>query len=147
MRRDKTLKVCANHLSELFVQGRQRCQPTELTLIVSADMKLSPNVGSDRSWVWNAGADYAEGEPTAETLAIRFGNAESERKALRPAADGALWADMADANLFKEAFESAQERNAKAGGSTEEADAGAAPLAVNVGTPVLQCYTRGACSG
>lgn len=47
-------------------------------MLVSADMKLSPNVGSDRSWVWNAGADYAEGEPTAETLAIRFGTAESE---------------------------------------------------------------------
>lgn len=45
---------------------------------VSADMKLSPNVGSDRSWVWNVLADYAEGEPTAETLAIRFGNSESE---------------------------------------------------------------------
>ena len=41
-------------------------------------MKLSPNVGSDRSWVWNVLADYAEPEPSAETLAIRFGNAESE---------------------------------------------------------------------
>jgi Ran-binding protein 1 len=40
-------------------------------------MKLSPNVGSDRSWVWNVVADYAEGEPSAETLAIRFGNSES----------------------------------------------------------------------
>ena len=41
-------------------------------------MKLSPNVGSDRSWVWNVAADYAEGEASAETLAIRFGNSESE---------------------------------------------------------------------
>jgi hypothetical protein len=41
-------------------------------------MKLSPNVGSDRSWVWNVPADYSEGEPSAETLAIRFGNSESE---------------------------------------------------------------------
>lgn len=59
MRRDKTLKVCANHY-------------------VVPDMKLSPNVGSDRSWVWNAAADVSEGEPEAQTLAIRFANSESE---------------------------------------------------------------------
>ncbi|KAF3483467.1 uncharacterized protein GIQ15_02791 [Arthroderma uncinatum] len=74
MRRDKTLKVCANHY-------------------VVPDMKLSPNVGSDRSWVWNAAADVSEGEPEAQTLAIRFANSEN-------------------ANLFKEAFEKAQEENA-----------------------------------
>lgn len=59
MRRDKTLKVCANHY-------------------VTPDMKLSPNVGSDRSWVWNVAADVSEGEPEAQTLAIRFGNSESK---------------------------------------------------------------------
>lgn len=41
-------------------------------------MKLSANVGSDRSWVWNAAADVSEGEPEAQTLAIRFANSESE---------------------------------------------------------------------
>ena len=40
-------------------------------------MKLAPNVGSDRSWVWNAAADVSEGEPEPQTLAIRFGNSES----------------------------------------------------------------------
>jgi hypothetical protein len=44
---------------------------------VTQDMALSPNVGSDRSWVYNVAADVAEGEPTAETLAIRFANSES----------------------------------------------------------------------
>ncbi len=44
---------------------------------VSSAMNLAPNVGSDRSWVWNVAADYAEGEPTAETLAIRFANSDS----------------------------------------------------------------------
>ncbi|KAI9820955.1 MAG: hypothetical protein M1832_003427 [Thelocarpon impressellum] len=73
MRRDKTLKVCANHY-------------------VVPDMKLSPNVGSDRSWVWNASADVSEGEPEAQTLAIRFANSEN-------------------ANLFKEAFIKAQQEN------------------------------------
>lgn len=64
MRRDKTLKVCANHY-------------------VVPDMKLSPNVGSDRSWVWNAGADVSEGEPEAATLAIRFANSESKSSPAR----------------------------------------------------------------
>ncbi|KAF9894585.1 hypothetical protein FE257_006471 [Aspergillus nanangensis] len=75
MRRDKTLKVCANHY-------------------IVPDMKLSPNVGSDRSWVWNATADVSEGEPEAATLAIRFGNSDN-------------------ANLFKDAFEKAQKENEK----------------------------------
>jgi hypothetical protein len=44
---------------------------------VVPEMKLSPNVGSDRSWVWNAAADVSEGEPEAVTLAIRFANSES----------------------------------------------------------------------
>lgn len=73
MRRDKTLKVCANHY-------------------VVPEMKLSPNVGSDRSWVWNAAADVSEGEPEPQTLAIRFANPEN-------------------ANLFKEAFIKAQQDN------------------------------------
>ena len=41
-------------------------------------MKLSPNVGSDRSWVYNTPADVSEGEARPELLAIRFAN--SERK-------------------------------------------------------------------
>ncbi|PHH68395.1 hypothetical protein CDD80_7549 [Ophiocordyceps camponoti-rufipedis] len=73
MRRDKTLKVCANHY-------------------IVPEMKLSPNVGSDRSWVWNAAADVSEGEPEAVTLAIRFANSDN-------------------ANLFKDAFLQAQKDN------------------------------------
>ncbi|KAH6636342.1 hypothetical protein F5144DRAFT_485607, partial [Chaetomium tenue] len=73
MRRDKTLKVCANHY-------------------VVPEMKLSPNVGSDRSWVWNVVADVSEGEPEALTLAIRFANSDN-------------------ANQFKDAFIKAQKEN------------------------------------
>lgn len=73
MRRDRTLKVCANHY-------------------VVPDMRLSPNIGSDRSWVWNAAADVSEGEPEAQTLAIRFANSEN-------------------AELFKQAFIKAQQEN------------------------------------
>lgn len=46
--------------------------------IVSSEMKLQPNIGSDRSWVWKVGADYAENPATPETLAIRFANSDSE---------------------------------------------------------------------
>lgn len=41
-------------------------------------MKLQPNIGSDRSWVWKVAADYSESPATSETLAIRFANAESK---------------------------------------------------------------------
>jgi len=75
MRRDKTLKVCANHL-------------------ISHEMRLQPNVGSDRSWVWKVAADYSEDPPTSETLAIRFANSEN-------------------AEQFKTAFEKAQKSNAE----------------------------------
>ncbi|KAL8793947.1 MAG: hypothetical protein Q9195_003460 [Heterodermia aff. obscurata] len=84
MRRDKTLKVCANHY-------------------VVPDMKLSPNVGSDRSWVWNAAADVSEGEPEPQTLAIRFANSEN-------------------ANLFKEAFIKAQQENEALFGAAEKTE-------------------------
>lgn len=75
MRRDKTLKVCANHF-------------------ISPDYELTPNIGSDRSWVYNVTADISEGEPEAQTLAIRFGNKEN-------------------ADKFKEVFEQAKEANKK----------------------------------
>ncbi|KAJ3284711.1 single stranded nucleic acid binding protein [Borealophlyctis nickersoniae] len=84
MRRDKTHKICANHY-------------------VSSDMTLSPNVGSDRSWVWSCLADFAEGEPTAELLAIRFANSEN-------------------ANKFKAKFEEVQKLNAALGGDKSKED-------------------------
>ncbi|KAJ3512720.1 hypothetical protein NMY22_g15251 [Coprinellus aureogranulatus] len=85
MRRDKTLKVCANHL-------------------ISSDMRLQPNIGSDRSWVWKVLADYAEHPPTAETLAIRFANSDN-------------------AAQFKTAFEEAQASNAALSGESPAAEA------------------------
>jgi len=84
MRRDKTLKVCANHA-------------------ITSDMKLQPNIASDRSWVWKVMADYSEVPPTPETLAIRFANSEN-------------------ANLFKTAFEAAQETNAALNTTTDAAE-------------------------
>ncbi|KZV65807.1 hypothetical protein PENSPDRAFT_756196 [Peniophora sp. CONT] len=88
MRRDKTLKVCANHL-------------------ISSEMKLQPNIGSDRSWVWKVAADYSENPATSETLAIRFANSEN-------------------AGQFKAKFEEAQTNNAKLTGESEPEAAPAA---------------------
>jgi len=91
MRRDKTFKVCANH-------------------VITADMRLQPNIGSERSWVWKVPADYSETPPTAETLAIRFANS-------------------GNADEFKKSFEAAQVTNttstdsASASNESKETDA------------------------
>ncbi|KAJ2825290.1 Ran GTPase binding protein Sbp1, partial [Coemansia sp. 'formosensis'] len=82
MRRDKTLKVCANHY-------------------VTEEMVLSPNVGSDRSWVWNVAADLVDDEVERQLLAIRFANSDN-------------------AGQFKKAFEAARDNNKKLAGSTTE---------------------------
>lgn len=82
MRRDKTLKVCANHLSKYkrkYSKMSLICLSVCLVLVAES-MNLAPNVGSDRSWVYNTHADVSEGEARAELLAIRF--ASSERKTL-----------------------------------------------------------------
>lgn len=73
MRRDKTLKICANHL-------------------IAPEYELKANIGSDRSWVYTVAADVSEGEPEAQTLAIRFGNKEN-------------------ADKFKEHFDAAKSEN------------------------------------
>lgn len=85
MRRDKTLKICANHS-------------------IIKEMELKPNVGSDRSWVYTAPNDLSEGHPITELLAVRFANVEN-------------------ANLFKEKFEEAKKLNSCEAG---EEGAGAA---------------------
>lgn len=77
MRRDKTLKVCANHSGE-SQRINWDLQRINFAHIVSSEMLLQPNIGSDRSWVWKVPADFADGDATSETLAIRFANADSK---------------------------------------------------------------------
>lgn len=113
MRRDKTLKVCANHYGTTTSNPLASNAVTHSSEVVP-DMKLSPNVGSDRSWVWNAAADVSEGEPEPQTLAIRFANSDS-MLAYPPSLNRFLLTltdiDRPDANLFKEAFIKAQQEN------------------------------------
>lgn len=87
MRRDKTLKVCANHYGMLLRSLCVWLSHCSNGIPVVPDMKLSPNVGSDRSWVWNAAADVSEGEPEPQTLAIRFSNSESRSKGTQKTPD------------------------------------------------------------
>ncbi|XP_010844851.1 PREDICTED: uncharacterized protein LOC104993329 [Bison bison bison] len=47
---------------------------------VTPMMELKPNAGSDRAWVWNTHADFADECPKQELLAIRFLNAENAQK-------------------------------------------------------------------
>ncbi|CAN7988635.1 unnamed protein product [Ixodes pacificus] len=61
MRRDKTFKICANHK-------------------VTESMELKPSHGSDRAWIWSTPADFADEEPKAELLALRFANTENAQK-------------------------------------------------------------------
>merc|ERR1712018_64938 len=72
MRRDRTLKICANH----FIQPW---------------MILKPMKGSDRALMWLVQADFADEEPKSETLAIRFANAENTKK-FKDAFDNAVTA-------------------------------------------------------
>ncbi|KAI1504219.1 hypothetical protein F5X99DRAFT_372884 [Biscogniauxia marginata] len=58
MRRDKTLKVCANHY-------------------ITPEMTIAPMSTSDRAWLWNVAADVSEGEPEAITVSVRLANAEN----------------------------------------------------------------------
>ncbi|KAG9072073.1 single stranded nucleic acid binding protein [Linnemannia hyalina] len=82
MRRDQTLKICANHY-------------------VTADMTLTPNVGSDRSWVWNVTADSSDECSGPQTLAIRLANPDN-------------------AAIFKEEFEKAQKNNVELKAASED---------------------------
>ncbi|KAG2470495.1 RANG protein, partial [Polypterus senegalus] len=66
--RSSTLEVIRRHPDN---HGRSEVAPL---------MELKPNAGSDRAWVWNTHADFADEHPKPELLAIRFLNAENAQK-------------------------------------------------------------------
>lgn len=79
-------------------------------------MKLQPNVGSDRSWVWKVAADYSEDPPTSETLAIRFANSDRASSNFTSVLNSPI--PFSVAVDFKKAFESAQKTNAELSSKT-----------------------------
>jgi Ran-binding protein 1 len=91
MRREKTLKLCANHICKrpisrlpaLRVCHVLKTQETDNqsrahSAEVSEEMKLESTMGSDRAFVYNCYVDFSEEAPSAETLAIRFKDADRE---------------------------------------------------------------------
>jgi Ran-binding protein 1 len=87
MRQEKTLKIIVNHL-------------------VDSRTELSPNMGSDRAWVFSC-YDFAEGTLETQVFALRFGNAEAAQK-------------------FKEAHDNAKKTNKalEAGADADDTAAG-----------------------
>lgn len=58
MRRDKTLKVCANHF-------------------ITPWMELKPSAGSDKAFVYTVLVDFADEKPKSECLAVKFGTVDN----------------------------------------------------------------------
>lgn len=48
-----------------------------ILFVVTTQMELKPNAGSDRAWVWPVPSDFADEEAKQELLAIKFANSES----------------------------------------------------------------------
>ncbi|CAG9137105.1 unnamed protein product [Plutella xylostella] len=65
MRRDKTLKVCANHF-------------------ITPDIRMNIHCGSDRAFNWSVFADFADEQMKQELLAIKFGNPQTPSKSEKP---------------------------------------------------------------
>jgi len=61
MRREKTLKICANHF-------------------LLPEFKLTEHVGSDRAWVWTCPSDFSEEESREEVFAIRLTSPEAAKQ-------------------------------------------------------------------
>jgi Ran-binding protein 1 len=87
MRQEKTHKIIINHL-------------------VESRTELSPNMGSDRAWVFSC-YDFSDGVVETQVFALRFGNAENAQK-------------------FKEAHDDAKKTNKafEAGADAEDTSAG-----------------------
>jgi len=102
MRRDKTLKVCANH----FIRPWMILQP----------MKTS----NDKAWMYQVHADFADEEAKAEVFAIRFGNPENATK-FKTAFDKAV-IDVIEneALIIKEADEDDKEEEATGSGDSNK---------------------------
>ena len=52
--------------------------PIIYSISVLPSMVLQPHCSSDKAFVWNTPADFADEEPKPETLAIKFGNPTSK---------------------------------------------------------------------
>lgn len=104
MRREKTLKLCANHL-------------------ILPWMEIKPNCGSEKAWVWKTQADYADEEPKQETLAIRFGSVENSKLFEAAFIEARNYALEEEAKSFNKSLEESIEKDTDVGDKCEEKDA------------------------
>jgi len=107
MRREQTLKICANHA-------------------ITRDMTLRPMVGSEKAFVWFTPADAADEEPVHQTLAARFGskeNADAFKAAFETAASKSHPANESDDEEGEEKENASKKENDE--GEKKESDAGA----------------------
>jgi len=115
MRHEKTMKVIMNHITDPRIT-------------------MSPNNGSDRSWVWSA-YDYADGELKETVFALKFGDREiaGEFKTHFEDAQGRMAALLAGADAApSEEVDAAAEEISKL--STEEKAADTEPKAEGNGS-------------
>ena len=103
MRREKTLKIVANHL--VIDDGK-------------GTFNLKEHPSSDKSWTYCA-QDFSDGEAAQTTFAIRFANADGAQavsSCIAPPPYAQLRVSTsAAANTFKAKFEECQEENSSKG--------------------------------
>ena len=61
MKRDQILKICCNHF-------------------ILPDMTLRPNMGSDKSWIWQTLSDFTKESPREEKLSVKFKHAQKAQE-------------------------------------------------------------------
>lgn len=109
MRREQTLKICANHA-------------------ITPEMTLRPMVGSEKAFVWFTPADAADEEPVHQTLAARFGskeNADAFKAAFEKAVSKSIRAsDDEEEEKENAAEKKVEEKKAEDGAEIKETDAG-----------------------
>ncbi|OON22699.1 RanBP1 domain protein, partial [Opisthorchis viverrini] len=102
MRRDRTFKVCANH-------------------VITSTMQLRPNCNSDRAFVWQTLADFADEVPKPEFLGVRFSCASDTQEFKKVFEDGVKQAVEAKSKSSSETVESNRTKETS-GDDNEEAE-------------------------
>ncbi|KAL5109184.1 Ran-specific GTPase-activating protein [Taenia crassiceps] len=111
MRRDKTLKICANHH-------------------ILPCMELQAITGSSRSFIWKAPNDFADNAVKAQILGVRFANAEiaQEFKKVFDKCKQSLWGPLDPPATYPEkgALELLKDTTKKSDSTTPESESKAA---------------------
>lgn len=91
MRRDKTLKVCANHF-------------------ITPWMELKASTTNEKAFIYTVMADFADEQSKSECLAVKFATEESEFYIAFLSIYNSTYLLYLDARLFKTKFEEAKKK-------------------------------------